>query len=54
LGLSRLLMERIMENWGAACDLMYLYANDSVRGFYLAALLLRFITTYVTTSLFLQ
>ena len=34
LGLSRLLMERIMENWGAACDLMYLYANDSVRGFY--------------------
>ena len=34
LGLSRLLMERIMEKWGATGDLLYLFANDSVRGFY--------------------
>jgi hypothetical protein len=33
-GLSRLLMGKIMEKWGDSCDLLYLFANNSVRGFY--------------------
>lgn len=33
-GLSRFLMERIMEEWADSCDLLYLYANDSVVDFY--------------------
>ncbi len=33
-GLARFLMERILETWASRCDGMYLYANDSVLGFY--------------------
>ncbi len=33
-GLARFLMERILETWESRCDGMYLYANDSVLGFY--------------------
>ena len=34
LGLSRALMERILEEWESQCDLIYLFANDSVLDFY--------------------
>lgn len=33
-GLSRLLMEVIIKEWEEKCDLIYLYANDSVTDFY--------------------
>ena len=34
LGLSRFLMEMILEEWEGKCDLIYLFANDSVLDFY--------------------
>lgn len=34
IGLSRFLIEKIIEIWHGKCDLMYLFANDSVLGFY--------------------
>lgn len=34
LGLSRALMERILGEWESKCDLIYLFANDSVLDFY--------------------
>ena len=33
-GLSRFLMERVLEIWESRCDGIYLYANDSVLDFY--------------------
>ncbi len=33
-GLSRLLMEKVIEEWRGKCELIYLYANDSVADFY--------------------
>lgn len=33
-GLSRFLMEKVIEEWEPKCDLMYLFANDSVLNFY--------------------
>lgn len=33
-GLSRYLMERVLEEWKDRCDLIYLFANDSVLDFY--------------------
>lgn len=33
-GLSRRLLERILTDWRARCDCMYLYANDRVLDFY--------------------
>lgn len=33
-GLNRILMERILKNWRGKCDLIYLFANDSVLHFY--------------------
>lgn len=33
-GLSRFLMEKIIEEWEDKCDFIYLYANDSVLKFY--------------------
>ena len=33
-GLSRFLMERILEEWKPQCDGVYLFANDSVLNFY--------------------
>jgi GNAT superfamily N-acetyltransferase len=33
-GLSRFIMERILDEWRDKCDLIYLYANDSVLDFY--------------------
>ena len=33
-GLSRILMERILEEWKGRCDGIYLFANDSVLEFY--------------------
>lgn len=34
LGLSRYLMERVLEEWRNRCDMIYLFANDSVLNFY--------------------
>jgi len=34
LGLSRLLMEQVMKTLSEQCDMMYLFANDSVLNFY--------------------
>lgn len=34
LGLSRTLMERVLNDWQSKNDLIYLYANDSVLNFY--------------------
>ena len=34
LGLSRFLMEKIMNEWKDKCDMLYLFANDSVLSFY--------------------
>jgi len=34
LGLSRFLMEKIMDEWKDKCDMLYLFANDSVLSFY--------------------
>lgn len=33
-GLSRFLMEKVLEEWTTKCDLIYLYANHSVLDFY--------------------
>lgn len=33
-GLSRFLMEKVIEEWRERCDLIYLFANDSVLNFY--------------------
>ena len=33
-GLSRFLMEQVLEEWRESCDLIYLFANDSVLNFY--------------------
>ena len=33
-GLSRALMERVLEDWNNKCDFIYLYANSSVLNFY--------------------
>lgn len=33
-GLSRILMERVIKEWEDKCDLIYLFANDSVLDFY--------------------
>lgn len=33
-GLNRFLMERVLEDWKGKCDLIYLFANDSVLDFY--------------------
>ncbi|MFD2115180.1 GNAT family N-acetyltransferase [Paenibacillus yanchengensis] len=33
-GLSRVLMERVLEEWEAKCDAIYLFANDTVLDFY--------------------
>lgn len=33
-GLSRYLMERVMQEWKNECDMIYLFANDSVLDFY--------------------
>ena len=33
-GLSRFLIEQILEQWDNKCDLIYLFANDSVLNFY--------------------
>lgn len=33
-GLSRYLMERVLNDWADRCDLIYLFANDSVLDFY--------------------
>lgn len=33
-GLSRVLMEKVLSDWENKCDLIYLYANDSVTDFY--------------------
>jgi GNAT superfamily N-acetyltransferase len=33
-GLSRFLMERILKDWESRCDLIYLFANESVLDFY--------------------
>jgi GNAT superfamily N-acetyltransferase len=34
MGLSKFLMQRVLEDWLDHCDAMYLYANDSVLDFY--------------------
>ena len=34
MGLSRFLMEWILQNWSDRCDGIYLFANDTVLGFY--------------------
>jgi GNAT superfamily N-acetyltransferase len=34
MGLSRYLMERVIEEWQDKCDLIYLFANDRVLDFY--------------------
>lgn len=33
-GLSRVLMEKVLEEWDGKCDLIYLFGNDSVLDFY--------------------
>ena len=33
-GLSRILMEKVLDDWENKCDMIYLYANDSVLDFY--------------------
>jgi GNAT superfamily N-acetyltransferase len=33
-GLSRILMEKVLEEWRGKCDLIYLFANDTVLNFY--------------------
>ncbi len=33
-GLSRMLLEKVLEEWQPNCDMIYLYANDSVLDFY--------------------
>lgn len=33
-GLSRHLMERVLEDWNSKCDFIYLYANSTVLNFY--------------------
>ena len=33
-GLSRILMEKILDEWEDNCDMIYLFANDSVLNFY--------------------
>ncbi|MGQ3477436.1 GNAT family N-acetyltransferase [Paenibacillus sp. TY11] len=33
-GLSRFLIERVLEDWHSNCDAMYLFAKDSVKDFY--------------------
>lgn len=33
-GLNRFLMEKVLEDWKGNCDLIYLFANDSVLDFY--------------------
>ncbi|HEX9062045.1 MAG TPA: GNAT family N-acetyltransferase [Clostridia bacterium] len=33
-GLARYLMERVIEEWKSKCDMIYLFANDSVLDFY--------------------
>ena len=33
-GLSRFLIEQVLAQWQGRCDFIYLYANDSVLGFY--------------------
>lgn len=33
-GLNRLVMDRVLEKWKDKCDLLYLYANDSVLNYY--------------------
>jgi GNAT superfamily N-acetyltransferase len=33
-GLSQFLLYKVLEEWKGKCDLIYLYANDSVVGFY--------------------
>jgi len=33
-GLNRILMNRVLEDWKGKCDLIYLFANDSVLDFY--------------------
>ena len=33
-GLSRVLLEKVLEEWQHNCDMIYLYANDSVLDFY--------------------
>lgn len=33
-GLSRFLLERVLEEWKVGCDVIYLFANDSVLDFY--------------------
>ena len=33
-GLSRVLLEKVLEEWTSKCDMIYLYANDSVLDFY--------------------
>lgn len=33
-GLSRMLLEKVLEDWQHNCDMVYLYANDSVLDFY--------------------
>jgi GNAT superfamily N-acetyltransferase len=33
-GLNRLLLEKVLEEWRGKCDLIYLFANDSVLDFY--------------------
>ncbi|WP_029451666.1 GNAT family N-acetyltransferase [Clostridium algidicarnis] len=33
-GLARYLMERVIEEWNSKCDMIYLFANDSVLDFY--------------------
>lgn len=33
-GLSRILMQKVLEEWKGKCDLIYLFANDSVLNFY--------------------
>ena len=34
LGLSRFLMEQVLQEWDSKCDLIYLYANKSVLDLY--------------------
>lgn len=34
-GLNRILMEKVLSEWKSKCDMIYLYANDSVLDFYL-------------------
>ncbi|WP_340200302.1 GNAT family N-acetyltransferase [Ascidiimonas sp. W6] len=33
-GLNRILMEKVLEEWRGKCDLIYLFANDTVLDFY--------------------